>query len=58
MSKLDVRLAYQRETGLCLDTINNMAEFPVYSEDEASLVEYITWLEEKVDEKTNHSSIS
>lgn len=42
MSKLDVRLWFQRETGYCLDTINHMAM------DRDS--EYIAWLEEKMEQ--------
>ena len=61
MSKIDIRLEYQRDTGLCLETINLIAEDPqivveclecgdtVGSHMSRDILEYVEWLEEKLD---------
>jgi len=45
MDNLEVRLAYQKESGLCLDTINAIACIGNHG-----VSDYILWLENKVSE--------
>ncbi|KKL12595.1 hypothetical protein LCGC14_2534200 [marine sediment metagenome] len=61
MSKVDIRLEYQRDTGHGLETINQMAgdtqvdemcpecEADVYFHTREDILEYVKWLEEKLD---------
>ena len=44
MTNTNVRLAYQTESGLQLDTINRIAEYP--GTDSKKAADYIKWLEE------------
>jgi len=44
MTNTNVRLAYQTESGLQLDTINRIAEYP--GTDSKKAKDYIKWLEE------------
>ena len=43
MSKMDIRLDYQRVTGDCLDTIQKLAD-----NNDPETQSYIDWLEERV----------
>lgn len=45
MTKTDLRLAYQKETGISLTTINDFAEIDD-EEDYAETMAYLRWLEE------------
>ncbi len=61
MSKIDIRLEYQRDTGLCLETINKMTgdtqvnemcsecEVDVSFHTRGDVLEYVEWLEEKLE---------
>lgn len=51
MSKTDIRLLYQKESGLCLDTINRISENPSlqYGERDSDTLVYIEWLETELE---------
>ena len=51
MSKTDIRLLYQKDTGLCFDTINQISENPShqYGTRDENTVGYIEWLEEQLE---------
>lgn len=53
MSATDIRLDYQKETGLALDEINAIATVdysPCDEDDAIAMRNYIKWLERKLDE--------
>ena len=51
MSKIDVRLQYQKETGLNLATINRIVDEPEFDNmyEKTDHQDYVQWLEDTVD---------
>jgi len=55
MSTLDTRLKYSRATGISLDYVNTIADFPEDNSEEAT--EYVQWLEEQYEKGKEAISI-
>ncbi len=51
MSKTDIRLLYQKDSGLCLNSIINLVENPSlqYGERDSDTLAYIEWLETELE---------